>query len=173
MGELITAKHMKTVLALLRLRFDYILVDTNTSLQDVILTTFDQADQIILVATPDIPSIKDTRLFFEVIEQLDFNSEHTMLVLNRADRHAGITATDVENTLKHSVDVTIPADTRTVMFSINQGIPFVSREPTKPVSIAILELAKRLREALEEKEVVELAAEPVGRSRLSRLFSTR
>ena len=173
MGELITSKHMQTVLTLLRIRFDYILVDTNTSLQDVILTTFDQADKIILVTTPDIPCIKDTRLFFEVIEQLDYGTDHTMLVLNRADRHAGITATDVENTLKHSVEVAIPADTRTVMFSINQGIPFVIREPGKPVSIAILELAKRLREMLEEKEETERVAEPVGRSRLSRLFSNR
>jgi pilus assembly protein CpaE len=174
MSELVTAHHLKKIIMLLRNRFEYTIIDTFTSLQDIMLTVLDQADKIILVATPDIPCIKDTRLFFEVVDQLSYRPDKTLLVLNRVDKHAGITVVDVENTLKHPIEVSIPMDSRTVLFSINQGIPFVMRDPSKPVSVAINELATRLRAILEEEEEDEVVVnKPVAQSRLSRLFGTR
>ena len=174
MAELITTTHMQTIIGLLRSRFDYVVVDTFTALQDVMLTALDQADRIILVATPDIPCIKDTRLFFDVASQLDYGPEKVILILNFVEKNRGIASTDIENTLKCPVHTTIPVDYRTVMFSINQGVPFVMREPGKGVSTAVIELAKQMQEILErvdEEEVLEVEA--AGRSRLSRLFGSR
>lgn len=171
MSELITPPQFQHALGLLRQRFAYIVVDTYTSLEDVMLTALDQADKVILVATPDIPCIKDVRLFFEVYEQLDYNRQTIMLVLNKVDRQSGITPADVEKTLKHSVEVAIPADNRTVMYSVNQGVPFVVREAGKPVSAAIGQIADKLVETFEAEEVTELAGN--GRSRLGRLFGNR
>jgi pilus assembly protein CpaE len=175
MSELITAEHLQQILKSLCQRFDYVIVDTFTSLQDVMLAAFDAATRIVLVTTPDIPCIKDTRLFFEVIDQLEYEREKTMLVVNRVDKHNGIAAQDVENTLKHPVMVAIPEDERTVMFSVNQGVPFVLRDDSKPVAAAIKQLAGQLCDALEKgpEDEPELAAEMAGRSRLSRLFSNR
>ncbi len=175
MGEMITAQHLQETLSLLCGLFDYVIVDTSTSLQDVMLTVLDQADKILLIATPDIPCVKNMRLFFEVIDQLDYERGRVMLVLNRVDRHAGISPSDIENTIKHSVTVAIPADHRTVMFSVNRGVPFVLREPGKPVSEAIFELASELRGIFDKVRVPEAdrVAAPGGRSRLSRLFGSR
>jgi pilus assembly protein CpaE len=175
MGEMITAEHLKETLSLLCGLFDYIIVDTSTSLQDVMLAVLDQADKILLIATPDIPCVKNMRLFFEVIDQLDYERGRVMLVLNRVDRHAGISPSDIENTIKHAVTVSIPADHRTVMFSVNRGVPFVLREPGKPVSEAVFELANQLRGIYDRAGVREpdKVAAPGGRSRLSRLFSSR
>jgi pilus assembly protein CpaE len=173
MSELVAPQHFQQVLALLRRKFEYTIVDTFTSLQDVMLTALDQADKIILVATPDIPCIKDVRLFFEVFEQLDYNRKLIMLVLNRVDKGSGITPADVEKTLKHPVEVAIPADNRTVMYSVNQGIPFVMRESGKPVSVAIAQIAERLIETFEAAEEAVPELEGEGRSRLGRLFGNR
>ncbi|MBN1316358.1 MAG: response regulator [Anaerolineales bacterium] len=174
MSELVTAIHLKKIIMLMRNRFEYTIIDTFTSLQDIMLTVLDQADKIVLVATPDIPCIKDTRLFFEVVDQLNYRPDKTLLVLNRVDKHSGITVADVENTLKHPIEVAIPVDSRTVLFSINQGIPFVMRDPSKPVSISINELASRLRTILEQEEKEEaITNKPVAQTRLSRLFGTR
>jgi pilus assembly protein CpaE len=175
MSELITADHLQRILKSLSQRFDYVIVDTFTSLQDVMLAAFDAATRIVLVTTPDIPCIKNTRLFFEVIDQLEYEREKTVLIVNRVDKHNGIAAQDVENTLKHPVMVAIPEDERTVMFSVNQGVPFVLRDTSKPVAAAIKQLAGQLCDALEKgsEDEPELAAEMAGRSRLSRLFSNR
>ena len=175
MGELITAQHLQQVLSLLCGLFDYVIVDTSTSLQDVMLTVLDQADKILLIATPDIPCVKNLRLFFEVIDQLDYDRGRVMLVLNRVDRHAGISPSDIENTIKHSVTVSIPADDRRVMFSVNRGVPFVLREPGTPVAQAVFQLADELRGIYDRVGAPESAnvAAPGGRSRLSRLFGSR
>lgn len=175
MGDMITAQHLQETLSLLGGLFDYVIVDTSTSLQDVMLAVLDQADKILLIATPDIPCVKNMRLFFEVIDQLDYERGRVMLVLNRVDRHAGISPSDIENTIKHAVTVSIPADDRTVMFSVNRGVPFVLREPGKPVAEAITELANELRGIYDRVGVSESdeVAAPGGRSRLSRLFGSR
>jgi pilus assembly protein CpaE len=175
MSELITADHLQRILDSLSQKFDYVVVDTFTSLQDVMLTAFDAASRILLVTTPDIPCIKDTRLFFEVVDQLQYEREKTMLVLNRVDKHNGISAQDVESTLKHPVMISIPEDERTVMFSVNQGVPFVLRDGSKPVAVAVKELASQLCDLLERAPAGddESKAQTAGRSRLSRLFSNR
>jgi pilus assembly protein CpaE len=174
MSELVTAQHLQKILSLLRQKFEYTIVDTFTSLQDVMLAALDQADKIMLIVTPDIPCVKDVRLFFEVIEQLEYERSLIMLVLNKIDRHSGISAEDVEKTLRHAVVVSIPTDHRAVMFSVNQGVPFVMREPGKQVSVAVIKLADRLIEDLEKvEEVAPEAADTSGRSRLGRLFGGR
>ena len=174
MSELVSGEHVQKILSLLRLKYDYTIVDTYTSLQDVMLAALDQADKILLVATPDIPCIKNVRLFFEVIEQLEYERGAVMLVLNRVDRHSGISSEDVEKTLKHRVEVTVPTDHRTVMYSVNQGVPFVMRESGRPISAAIVELADRLQETLEKsEEIIPEADAEGGRTRLSRLFGSR
>lgn len=175
MSELITADHLQRILGSLSQRFDYVIVDTFTSLQDVMLTAFDMATRILLVTTPDIPCIKDTRLFFEVVDQLQYEREKTMLILNRVDKHNGISAQDIESTLRHPVAISIPEDARTVMFSVNQGVPFVLRDASKPVAVAVKELASQLCDVLERAaaESQEATAQSAGRSRLSRLFSSR
>jgi MinD-like ATPase involved in chromosome partitioning or flagellar assembly len=62
-----------------------------------------------------------------------------------------------------------------VMFSVNQGVPFVLRDSSKPVAMAVKELASQLCQVLERtpEEREESEAEVVSRSRLSRLFSNR
>jgi MinD-like ATPase involved in chromosome partitioning or flagellar assembly len=60
------------------------------------------------------------------------------------------------------------------MFSINQGVPFVLREPGKGVSTAVIELARQIQDMLEQEDKEEeLEVEAAGRSRLSRLFGSR
>lgn len=175
MSELITADHLQRILKVLSEKFDYVVVDTFTSLQDVMLTALDLATRILLIATPDIPSIKDSRLFFEVVDQLEYDREKTLLILNRVDKHNGISAQDVENTLKHSVMISIPEDERTVMFSVNQGIPFMLRDASKPVAVAVNELADQLCEVLEAapEEHGRAAAQAASGGRLGRLFNNR
>lgn len=175
MAELVSPKHMQKIIAVLRRKFEFTIIDTFTSLQDVMLSVLDPADKVILVATPDIPCVKDVRLFFEVVEQLEYEREKVMLVLNRVDRNANISPSDIEKTLKHPVEAVIPTDERTVMFSVNQGVPFVLREPSKPVSSALIQFVDRLIESLNVAGTRELEplADSAGRSRLGRLFGGR
>jgi pilus assembly protein CpaE len=153
-AELVGAVQLKKVINALREYYHYVIVDTSAVLRDVELTLFDASDRVLLVATPDIPSLANIKKFFDLVEKLEYPPDRVVLVLNRVDRRGGITAANVEETLKHTVAGQILLDDKTVLSSINSGVPFI----TGPRSIGpvpgILEIAQRLRSDFAPKEAV-------------------
>jgi pilus assembly protein CpaE len=125
MAELVTVDHVRTILEMMQRMFDYIVVDMGSRLQDLELSLFDLADRIVLLITPDLPSIKDARYLFEIMEALGYPDDKTLLVLNKSDPGSGISAKAIENNIKHTVFAEIPSDGRTVLQSVNQGVPYV------------------------------------------------
>jgi pilus assembly protein CpaE len=174
MADYVTAENLRRVLEQLKRQFDYVVVDTWTSLHDTVLTVLDQADVIVLVTTPDIPSLRNVRLLFEVTEQLDYPPEKLALVLNKADyRRSRIRAADIEESLKHPVVMEIPLD-ENVPMSVNQGVPFVVSDESRPVSQAVTRLANKLLEtwavAEQDMAATDLEMDDPARRRLGRFF---
>lgn len=174
MAEYVTADDLQQVLAQLKRQFDYVVVDTWTALHDTVLAVLDNADLIVLVTTPDIPSLRNVRLFFEVAEQLGYLPERISLVLNKSDpRRSRIRASDVEESLKHPVIAEMPLDDA-VALSVNQGVPFVISDGARPISQAVTRLAEKLLEmwavAAEEEAEAEALMEDPTRRRLGRFF---
>jgi pilus assembly protein CpaE len=168
MADLVTTNSMKEILECLKDSLDYIVIDTWSSLHDMMLTVLDMADRVVLLTTPEIPAIKNAKLFFEVTEALEYPAEKTLLVLNKADRRTGIRAQDIEAGIKHSVAAQIPVDERTVTQAVNQGVPFVISSKSSPVSQGIYALARLLIRQLSAPE--ETAEEKVSRPLMGRLF---
>jgi pilus assembly protein CpaE len=164
---------LRKILGLMRQEFDYILVDMWSWLDEVALTMFDTAALILLVIKPDIPSIKSARLFLEVASKLNYPLENIMLVVNCADRRAGIRIEQIERALL-SVTTEIPIDEQAALSAANHGVPFFVRDRSRPASQAILELSQSVLEFLnqEPEEEEEEAEKPTGtgRLRLSRIF---
>ncbi len=162
LAEYVTSESMKRILNMARTLFDVIVVDTTTQLTDTTLLILDEAEQIVLVVTPDVPTIKNARLFFDVITQLNYPPQKTLMILNKMDRRFGITAEMVEQALKHPVGAQIPWDEVTVLNSINKGSPLVAQR-SKPIAQAILQLAGRLEEVLFAPQEIEEARKRGGR----------
>jgi pilus assembly protein CpaE len=167
MADLIAPGILTTILDKLRHVYDYIVVDTPSSLADITLTVLDVADRVILIATPDIPSIKNAKLFFEVTEALEYPPGKTILILNKADRHANIRAEDIQASIKHPVASQLPLDERITTLAANQGIPFMMSAQTSPLAQAMAAFARHVASTLEEKAVAE---EQTGKAALGRLF---
>jgi pilus assembly protein CpaE len=174
MADLVSAEHLQRILEQLKHRYDYIVVDTWTSLHDTVLVILDQADLIVLPTTPDISSLRNVRLFFEVTEQLDYPPEKMVLVLNKSDRRSGIRAGDIQESIKHPVVGEIPLDDAAALVSVNRGVPFVVSDGSRPISQAVTHLAEKLLEILVPAAEMEAAAEPqmddAARRRLGRFF---
>ncbi len=170
MADLIVPDHMKKVLEELKKIFDFIVVDTWTSLHDLVLTIMDVSDRIVLITTPDIPSIKNTKLFFEVTEALGYPPEKVFLTINKIDRRSNIRAEDIEAGIKHPVAATLALDERVATVAANQGMPFVLSAANSPIAQSVVNLAHQLLDTLVEKEeVAETTAAPAGQ-RLAQRF---
>ena len=156
MADLVSPEYLKRILEELRRQFDYVVVDTATIVNDTMLTALDLADRIVLVATPDIPSIKNARLFFEITDALSYPPNKIMLVINKVDRRSGITAQMIEDNIKHQVVGQIPLDEVLVLTAINRGVPFMVDQRAKPIGQAVLQLTERV--AAEFRRPVEAVA---------------
>jgi pilus assembly protein CpaE len=136
--------------------FDVIIVDTTSVLDEVVLNVLDVSDKIIVVTTPEIPSIKDAKLFFEVTEALEYERDRFIFVLNKADKRINIRAEDISANIKYKIEGQLPLDERSVTTAVNQGVPYVLGDKSSLLSQATVALSKRV------VEVLKPAAEEVG-----------
>jgi pilus assembly protein CpaE len=129
------------ILATLKHGFDYIVVDTPPAFDDHVLQAFDESDLLLLLLTPDIPALKNLKITLEMLELLNYASDKCRVVLNRADAKTGLSAKDVEKTLKKPIFATIAA-AHEVPASINRGEPIVTSMPRHPASQAVQAIAR-------------------------------
>ena len=167
MADLLQPDHLKRILEEVRNNFDFVVVDTATVINDMMLMALDTADRIVLVATPDIPSIKNAKLFFEITDALNYPPNKIMLAVNKIDRRTGITAQMIEDNIKHPVIAQIPLDETGVLNSINRGVPFMVDAKTKPVALAVQQLADRIVAEFQRPASDLIGAEESGRKKSS------
>lgn len=151
-ADTVTAALISDVLDRLRRMFDVIIVDTGSMLDDMVLNVLDLSDKIIVVTTPEIPAIKNAKLFFEVTEALEYERERIVFVLNKADRRINIRAEDIEANIKYPIQGQLPLDERSVTTAVNQGVPYVLGNKNSALSQATVQFSRRLMELLENKE---------------------
>jgi pilus assembly protein CpaE len=148
---------LKKILEELRHQFHYVLVDTASVLRDVELSVLDVADRVILVGTPDIPTLANVKKFFDLSEKLEYPKDKIMLILNRMDKRSGISPQSIEESLKHPIKAQIAYDDRTVLTSINSGVPFMTGPKNVLPAQGILDLAQRVKEEFAPKEATPAA----------------
>jgi pilus assembly protein CpaE len=125
MADMVHADHLRLVVDKLKQMFEYVIVDMGSTIQDLELTLFDLADRILLIVTPDLPSITSVRHFLELVEVLDYPRAQVLLVLNKSDTRTGLSARVIENHLKHEVFADIPLEDQIVLHSVNHGMPYM------------------------------------------------
>jgi pilus assembly protein CpaE len=125
MADMVQADHIRTVLQKIKGMFDYVIVDMGSRIQDLELTVFDMADRIVLIVTPDLPSITSVRYFIDLFDVLGYPRDRVLLVLNKSDARTGLNARVIENHLKHEIFAYIPLEDRVVLHSINHGLPYM------------------------------------------------
>ena len=161
-GEKVNPDQFTKVLRYLRQMYAYVVVDTSTYLNDITLSVLDVADVIVLVTTQDIPSIKNDRLFLDLMVTLGIPTDKVAFVMNKYDKRIAITPEKIGENLKQEVLAVIPLDERTVIPAVNRGVPFMLDNKTQPAARGIYTLAEALRARLINQEPAVLEA-PVKR----------
>jgi pilus assembly protein CpaE len=149
-AESVQGASISKVLKFLTSIFQYVVVDTSSGLTEATIGAIDCGDLIILIGAPDLPTIKNLRIFFDLSEALNLTPQKVALVMNRMDKRFGISAEKVADLLKQPVVAQIPLDDRVIPLSTNSGEPFVLQDRTKPAARAILELAQAVKSRIVE-----------------------
>ena len=156
-GE-ITGEQIDKLLDHLLERFTYVVADTWSFIDDVSSTLLRRADEVLVIATPEVPALKNVKHFLEFARQEQLTEGRITLVLNRFPSVNGISLEDVQQHLRQSVGANIPSEGRLVTHSVNRGIPVVISNPESWVAQSLSKLSAHI--AGEQINTISLAPEP-------------
>jgi pilus assembly protein CpaE len=125
MADLVNEEKVKTVLAALRDSFDYIVIDTSSTLNDVALAMLDTSERIVLITEQNLPTLKNVSRFFDLVGTLEYDWKRILLVVNRVSDRKAIALEDVSKALKRPVVATIPQDIESATRAADNGLPLV------------------------------------------------
>jgi pilus assembly protein CpaE len=171
MAELVQGEDLKSLLEMMRSMFDYIVIDTSSSIDDINLVMLDSADRIVLVTRQSLPSLKNVSRFFDLSEYLEYEQGKVIMVVNHASKKLSISVKDIEDTLRWSATATIPEDS-SAYTAADQGRPLVSDYwRRRQISRALSQLNEQLIAELKRDEKVSEGEHANGATRLAKLFS--
>ena len=143
MAELITANTMIQVIRTVKSQASAIVIDTPSYLSDHNLAVMEAADLTLLVITPDLPSVKNAKLFLDLAFALDFKPDRFALVINRATTPGGLQPQQIQKLFTLPQLYTIPDDPKMPLSGL-KGIPIYQLSPTAPSGIAIAQMAHQV-----------------------------
>jgi pilus assembly protein CpaE len=141
--ERVSPRLVSRIIRTLRETFDYVVIDMAPAFDEQVLTALDETDEVVLVATLDVPTLKNVKVAVETFDALHIAKDNRHLVLNRADDEVGINADKVEGILGMQVGAQLLSSVD-VAAATNAGSPIVVSDPEHQLSLAVRELASKL-----------------------------
>jgi pilus assembly protein CpaE len=127
-ADLVTAASLRAILRELSRGFDYVIVDSPAHIEERVLEVMEVADQILVVSSFNITSVKDTKVTLKLLQSLGIERDRIAVVLNQTHPKVGFPREEIEKSLRREVLAHLPYDAR-IDESIDNGRPAVIGEP--------------------------------------------
>ena len=114
------------VFRVLARNYAYIFVDAGNLVNQQSQAVLTLADQVFLVVTPDVPSIRNAQRLLNRLRQLGAHKDSVRILLNRASEPYPIPPKQIEGALGHSIHHTFTSDYKIVSTALNSGVPLAS-----------------------------------------------
>jgi pilus assembly protein CpaE len=137
-AETIKKETLESALQIIKSQYDYILTDLPHDFHETTLQALDITDLILLVASPDMASIRASAAALDTYIKLNYPFERIKLVINATFPRLGLPQDKIASALGIPVSVIIPYTPDIFVEGINSGKPFISNKPGEAVS-ALLE----------------------------------
>lgn len=141
-AEAVKAETISQIIDIVAPMFQYIIIDTAPHIGNVELAILDHTDLVLLVATLEISSLKNTKLCLKTLSDIHFDTAKIKLVLNKDIQNVGISAQDIEAGLAIPLFSVVPMDSETSQRALNQGEPFVVKFANSQVARAVTNMAE-------------------------------
>jgi pilus assembly protein CpaE len=165
--EDVTAPAARRILGALKSNFDVVIVDVGTVITEANAVAIDMADRVLMIATPDVPSLRAANRLLEMWNRLEIRSpkadkgSEVLIVLNRAHRDSEVqpdlVRKVVEAPLAHT---TLPASFRDLEPAVNTGVPSRLSDGSLRNSLTELALEVGLIQTGEKKKAKVRAGQP-------------
>jgi len=107
-----------------------VVADLGSQLDERVVSSMAAADDVVLVVTPDFPTLKATHAFLEYLSENGTHVTEPTIVVNEIYALQTLTPGDIENALGRRVAIRIPYDPLLYLRAANQGTPVFAAAPT-------------------------------------------
>lgn len=142
--EDVRPEHVTQIISMLRTHPGHVLIDPQHSLSENTIAALDLADDVVMLLTLDIPSIRSAKRSLDIFRRLGYEKNRIKVVLNRYTKTPEFEISQVEKVLEHPVFAVLPNDYKSAISSINMGEPLVQSKTQTRLQTEFLKLASKL-----------------------------
>ena len=139
------------IIRALQQRYRYIIIDTDSRLNDMTRGLFSIADQIILLTDLDLASLKNLKIRLKELSGSDIQESSISLIVNKSDLKVGINPHDIPELIGISVSNYLPWDVDVTRYA-NEGLAIIAEKERSGISHEFLHTTDSLLEHLESSQ---------------------
>jgi len=149
--DTLRSETLGTALQIFKTQYEYIVADLPHDYSEFVIQALDVADVILMVASPDMASIRAVIAAIDTYEKLGYPKAKIKFVLNAPFPHSSLTKEKIESGLGISALATIPYVQDVFVDAINLGQPLVHQRPNESVSGLLEDFAFHLSKDIHKK----------------------
>lgn len=158
-ADAIRPETLGQALKMIRKRYDYIVADLPHDFHEITLQALDLTDMILMVATPDMASVRASAAALDTYKKLGYPKDQIRMLINATFPRMGIQHEKIANALGIQVSAIIPYSPDLFVEGINLGKPFILSRPSEPVSELIEDLAFNISKPTQKKSRPDVPSE--------------
>ena len=135
----------------LQQRYQYIIIDTDSRLNEMTRGICSIADQILLLSDLDLASLKNLKVRIKELISLDVKESAISLIINKSDLKVGISPHDIPELIGMGVSNYLPWDIDVTRYA-NEGLVIVTEKERSEISHKFLHVTDYLLEQLENAQ---------------------
>lgn len=142
----IDVEKLNLLINVLSTSYDYIVIDAGNAFNDVSVDILDKCNLILLVVTPDVLSLDETRWTLDTLQSLHIPLKMIKLILNRSESPGSLSRQEIKISVPSEILEYLSSEGKIIGNSLNRGIPVILDKPTAKFSTGIKKLAVTLDE---------------------------
>jgi pilus assembly protein CpaE len=154
-----TGDMLSRTLEILNNKYDYILADLSHDFNEISIRLLDRADLILMIASPDIASIRAVSAAMDTYTKLGYPKEKCKLVLNASIPNSNITRAKIESALDLTTILSIPYLQDIFVDAINLGQPLMQYRKSMQISNLIEDFSFFISKDIHKKAKPEIPTE--------------
>ena len=143
-AETLRGETLGRALQIAKAQYEYVVADLPHDFSEPAIQALDAADVILLIASPDMASMRAVKAATNTYEQLGYDKEKIKLVVSATFPHSSLTKDRIETALGMNAVATIPYVQDILVDAINLGQPPVYHRPSESISGFLQDFAFRL-----------------------------
>lgn len=124
--------------------YGHVVLDMGTALDKVSLSVLDQVDEICVVASSILPSIRRLSQILKLLQTLDYAEDRISVVVNRFDERGPISRQEMEKVIGKSIRCHLALDHAGMQNSLLKGKSIMELRPDSKFAEAVRQLAAQI-----------------------------